>query len=295
LGFDVLQFGQAGVPVESRLTDRALPERLPAWGVLVLESHHSPQFTMDWRSHPFVKLVYVLKGRGTFYIGQEKAIFSTGDLIVVSPRTRNKIEDDPASAASLYVCCVATSLLKFDPPLLQHLQSGRIDVGVHFANRVASRLRRMVYTQEIDRTTRPVSMVGDALSLIQMITDSANTKTISSRSDSPSDRQVMSDYIRSLQNEFFEATTIDDAAELLHMPRRTFTKLFNQQTGQTWLQFVRALAINHAKQRLQQTQLPIPSVAFECGFNDLSTFYRQFKSQVGISPALFRQRSQNQS
>ncbi len=64
----------------------------------------------------------------------------------------------------------------------------------------------------------------------------------------PADRQLMADYVQSLENEFFEATTIDDAAELLGMSRRTFTKLFTEQTGHTWLQFVRGLAINHAKQ-----------------------------------------------
>lgn len=254
----------------------------------MLESHHSPQFTMDWRSHPFVKLVYVLKGSGKFHIGQKKAVFGAGDVIVVSPRTRNKIEDDPASAASLYICCIAPSLLAFDPRLLRRLKSGRIELGGHFANRVASRLRRMVYTQQHDRTPRPVSMVGDALRLIQLIVD--RRRTLSSRPNSPADREVMADYVRSLEDEFFEATTIDDAAQLLGMSRRTFTSLFRLQTGQTWLSYVRALAINHAKHRLSRTQTPIASVAFECGFNDLSTFYRQFKSQVGMSPASFRKR-----
>ena len=74
------------------------------------------------------------------------------------------------------------------------------------------------------------------------------------------------------------------------MPRRTFTKLFAEETGTTWLRRVRELAIGHAKTRLRSSDLPIASVAFECGFNDLSTFYRQFKSQVGVSPAAYREK-----
>ena len=49
------------------LTKHALQERLPSWGVLVLESHHGPQFSMQWRRHSFLKVVYVLQGRGQLF------------------------------------------------------------------------------------------------------------------------------------------------------------------------------------------------------------------------------------
>ncbi|MEM6474364.1 MAG: AraC family transcriptional regulator, partial [Planctomycetota bacterium] len=82
--------------------------------------------------------------------------------------------------------------------------------------------------------------------------------------------------------------TIDDAAGSIGLSRRAFTSLFQKLTGTTWLVYVRRLAINHAKHQLAQTELSIASVAFEAGFNDLSTFYRQFKSQVGMSPKQYR-------
>ncbi len=103
----ICKSGKERVLKRKKLTDRALPERLPTWGVLVLESHHSPEFTMDWRTHPFVKVVYVLSGKGMFHLGNQTEHFSTGDVIVVAPGTRNRIEDDPSSASSLYVCCIA--------------------------------------------------------------------------------------------------------------------------------------------------------------------------------------------
>ncbi len=270
------------------LTDRALAEKLPSWGVLVLESHHSPQFTMEWRTHSFVKIVFVLNGKGTFHIGRQKTSFQAGDVVVVPPRTRNRIEDDPTSAASLYIGCVSASLLKFDPWIIGHLPTGQISVGAQVANRVASTLRRMVYSQDREPAIRSVAMVADAMRLIQLIQQTAAHTTIRSGDQYASNRQAIHDYVQTLKSEFFEATTIDHAAASLDLPRRSFTKLFAEETGQTWLQFVRELAISYAKERLRTTEVPIPSVAFECGFNDLSTFYRQFKTQVGMSPAKYR-------
>ena len=75
------------------LTDRALDEILPECGVLVLESHHSPEFAMDWREHVFLKLVYVLRGRGVLEFKDRIVHFEGGDLIVVPPQTPNRITD----------------------------------------------------------------------------------------------------------------------------------------------------------------------------------------------------------
>jgi AraC family L-rhamnose operon regulatory protein RhaS len=248
---------------------------------------------MEWRSHTFVKIVYVLKGRGTFHLGRESILFDRGDVVVVPPHMRNRIEDDPVSAASLYVCCISSRLLKFDPLIVPRLPAGRIGGDGHFANRVASLLRRMLLTQQRQHDLRPISMVANAMRLIELILQSDAGKTDPQEGDDQTERQLLQHYIQNLQSQFFEATTIEAAAETLGIPRRSFTKLFAEQTGQSWLQYVRCLAIGHAKERLRTTDVPIPSIAFECGFNDLSTFYRQFKSQVGKSPAKYRQAAQS--
>lgn len=278
------------------LTDHALHETLPSWGVLVLESHHSPQFEMEWRTHDFVKIVYVLKGRGTFHLGNDDETFSAGDVIVVAPQTRNRIVDDPTSAASLYVCCIATRIFDFEPATIDRLQTGWLRNNGHFANRVASIFRRLVYWQDTARTIRPAAMVADALKLVVLINrrseGSGLRSAVSSNSSIPIDeRALLQDYIDALPSQFFDETTIDAAAAQLAIPRRTFTKLFTELTGESWLSHLRRLAVDHAKRRLQQTHLPIASIAFECGFNDLSTFYRQFKKQTGQSPGQFRKQT----
>ncbi|MEE2936627.1 MAG: AraC family transcriptional regulator [Planctomycetota bacterium] len=269
------------------LTDHALPEKLPDWGVLVLESHHSPQFEMEWRTHPFVKVVYVLRGCGRFHLGGKNQTFSAGDVILIAPQIRNRIVDDPGSAASLYVCCMATSLFDFDTRLLERLPTHILVRDGQFANRVASLLRRLVHWQDSTSRRRPAGMVADALKLMITI-DQRNEQIVQRTLLTCDERALVQAYLDSLPSRFFDETTIDAAARQLDIPRRTFTKLFTELAGETWLHRVRRLAIDHAKRRLQHTELPIASIAFECGFNDLSTFYRQFKTQTGQSPGQYR-------
>jgi AraC-like DNA-binding protein len=40
---------------------------------------------------------------------------------------------------------------------------------------------------------------------------------------------------------------------------------------------------------LKSTERTVLSVAFECGFDDLSTFYRAFKRETGVSPNHWRE------
>lgn len=272
-----------------QLTNTALRERLPDWGVLMLESHHSPEFTMDWRTHPFLKIVFVLSGDGKFHFQDDSLTFCAGDVVIVPPGARNRIEDAHGSASSLYVCCVATSLMKFDGALVDRFAIRRFHNEPHFANRAAAMMRRMVHAQDRGGVDQPIALVSDALRLLELILKQASRPSEPARSKTPSpDRELVVRYIKSLPSEFFEATTIDAAAASLQMPRRTFTKLFAEEAGETWLQCIRRLAIEHATTRLKESQLPITSIAFECGFNDLSTFYRQFKTQVGMPPSEYR-------
>ena len=269
------------------LTDRALPEKLPHWGILVLESHHSSKFSMEWRTHSFVKIVYVLNGDGTFLVGKRRISFSKGDVMCIPPGTRNRIVDGPNAASSLYVCCVARGVLRFDPSLIPQLPCRGLPRERQFAYRVSTVVRRMVHTQQITSKMRPISMVTDALKLIKMICERSRETYKVDRS-SIDYQQRIQQYIKELPSHFFEETSINAAADKLAIPRRTFTKLFAEITGDTWLQHVRYLAIKHARHRLHETDLPVTSIAFECGFHDLSTFYRQFQRQCGISPGRYR-------
>ena len=152
----------------------------------------------------------------------------------------------------------------------------------------------MVHAQDRDDCTRPIAMVADAIKLLEAI-DQRNQKSNRAEKETSNERIAITQYIESLPTRFFDETSIDAAANRLQLPRRTFTKLFTELTGNTWLQHIRGLAIDHAKRRLRQTDLPVASIAFECGFNDLSTFYRQFKRQCGVAPGDFRSRHADQS
>lgn len=261
------------------LIRRALEERLPPWGVLVLESHHAPDFFMDWRTHPFVKLIYVLEGAGELLLGEASHAFGARDLLVVPPRTRNRLIDQPGNPASLYVLCLEAERLAFDRGLVPSLRSGRTPRSAMVSRSAEAFFRRLLFHQRNESSATALAMVAGALGLVQSVVTSPTA---------PGAETEIAQYVTHLDSHFYEASDIDSVAAGLGISRRKFTEQFRQETGQTWLRYVRERAIEHACQLLSQTKAPVASIAFECGFADLSTFYRHFKSITGVAPGEWR-------
>jgi AraC-like DNA-binding protein len=85
---------------------------------------------------------------------------------------------------------------------------------------------------------------------------------------------------------------IDDWASVAGMGRRTFTRLFKDQTGAgfaVWRQQVRLMA---ALQRLALGQ-PITTVAFDVGYESASAFTAMFHRAFGAPPSAYLAKAQN--
>jgi AraC family L-rhamnose operon regulatory protein RhaS len=165
-------------------------------------------------------------------------------------------------------------------------------------------VRRLLFEQSLEGPQAGARVVSMTLRLLTQLIDlnnepaygrmDGNTAPHAARSDpsrparTPSSIARMRAYVQDLDQHFFEATNLDDAAARLGISRRRFTQLFRQVTGSSWLAHIRRLRIAHARRLLVQTTRTVLSIAFECGFEDLSTFYRAFKREVGSSPNQWR-------
>jgi len=245
---------------------------------------------MEWRRHRFIKVVYALRGTGTLYVGDHQHAFRAKDVLVVSPGTRNRIVDSPDQPSSLYVLCLQPSLLSFDRSIRDFLPVGRIGCSDYQAQRIEALLRRLLFQQSHGGHHASLAMAAAALHLLGILGETSPEPE--SLGPPPRGTEEMSRYVEYLDSHFFEARDIDSEARRMGVSRRTFTKRFRQATGLSWLAYVRKKAVDHAARLLVETSVPITSVAFECGFSDLSTFYRRFKAQLGVTPADWRNGNQ---
>ena len=268
---------------------------LPPYGVFLLESHHAPGFRMVEESHRFLELFFVLSGSGTFRIVGNAHTCQRNDLVVVPPGQLHRIEDDPAHPLSLYAVCVADGVVRHEPDLFERLPPGRVRVGKSLAGEIRASFRRLLFEQTCQRPFGSTLIVGLTLQLLASLAGFSSSE-IQHRSAEPADgpaaarRAAIERYVAGLSHRFFERTSLDDAAVELGMSRRRFTTLFLDVTGQTWAEYLTELRVKYSQTLLRETTRSIVSIAFECGYEELSSFYRSFKKCTGMSPGEWRER-----
>ena len=71
-------------------------------------------------------------------------------------------------------------------------------------------------------------------------------------------------------------------------PKHIFAKRSNSTPVKASFEYLISKRIKEASARLRETDDKIVSIAYDCGFNDVCYFNRQFKKVLGKSPAKFR-------
>ncbi|MGD9637152.1 MAG: substrate-binding domain-containing protein [Pirellulales bacterium] len=80
----------------------------------------------------------------------------------------------------------------------------------------------------------------------------------------------------------------EELAKICGVSSRTIGRLFEQHRLRSPYQVLLNVRVGNAQRLLQESELTADEIAFRCGFTDYSSFYRVFKSQVGMSPSAFR-------
>ncbi|HEY0827131.1 MAG TPA: AraC family transcriptional regulator [Bacilli bacterium] len=81
---------------------------------------------------------------------------------------------------------------------------------------------------------------------------------------------------------------LDDVAATIHVSRRHLSRLFSEQTGQTYIHYVKQERIRHAAHVLKTTNRPIKEIAELTGFGSVHYFTNVFTAEMGRSPGQYR-------
>ncbi|WP_273130261.1 response regulator [Bacillus weihaiensis] len=91
-----------------------------------------------------------------------------------------------------------------------------------------------------------------------------------------------------IQKHYKESLSLEEVAAYVDLTPTYFTKLFKEETRQTFIEYVTEARIEKAKHLLLQTKDSLKEIAFEVGYKDPNYFSRVFKKMVNMSPKQYR-------
>ena len=84
--------------------------------------------------------------------------------------------------------------------------------------------------------------------------------------------------------------SIEQLASAVSVSRRTFSRLFSKYAKVTPSAFVEQVRVDTARKLLEDTDSPLKTVAFKCGFHSATQMRTTFSRRLNVTPKQYRQR-----
>ena len=261
--------------------------------------HGYPFSTVRWHFHPEYELHHVVATTGRYFVGDFIGTFEPGNLVLTGPNLPHNWVSDVKTNKKVTLrnrgIQFTDEAIRGAMGVLPELQClsemlNKSRNGLLFSNAtsevVAPKLAELMHAHGIRRIELFIAIVNALSQDIQM-------QQLTSNDYLPDPSGYMSNGLnRALA--FIDANLVEsfnegDLAEIVGISRSTFSRSFRKHTGMSLVRYVNRLRIGLACQMLVSDHgESITDICFDCGFNNLSNFNRQFAAQKGMPPSKFR-------
>lgn len=93
-----------------------------------------------------------------------------------------------------------------------------------------------------------------------------------------------------VKEHFNQEITLNKIAGELNVNANYFSRLFKDETGINFLDYLMKIRVEQAEKRLKNSKQSIKEIGMECGYADQNYFSRVFKKITGISPIEYRKK-----
>ena len=257
-------------------------------------------YPTPWHFHPEYELLLVTESFGKRFIGDNIADFKPGDLVFLGPNLPHHYQNDP-----IYYKASSTLSAKL--------------IVVHFLERsFGEDFNRLPETAPLQklfaRSVRGLEATGKTkliltkkmhelcalegferwmklLDILYVMSQSNEMKYISSnhiKGLNEKESARLNTIFRFALENFKREISVPEVAALAGLTESSFSRFFSQRTRKTFTSFVNEIRLHHACELLIENRMTVTAICFECGFNNLSNFNRQFLKTYRISPLGYR-------
>ena len=91
-----------------------------------------------------------------------------------------------------------------------------------------------------------------------------------------------------VQEHYSQSITLEDVCAATGFSVSYFSALFKKESGEGFSKYLTGVRMEHAKELLQESNLPVSEVCAQVGYSDLKHFTQTFKKYTNLSPAQYR-------
>lgn len=251
------------------------------------------QIPVHW--HDEFEIIYVRSGFLTVSISGESYIGKTGDAFVVSPGNLH-LMGSQTGTVDYYTFLFPLKYISFrtddmlDEKLLEPLNSGHLMICPRVkdtAKELCEQLIEIYMAKKDESESKIATQVRTKIILLQFILEMWK-KGFVIENDTSGRNTVEKEMVSYIQQNFTGKISLREFGEQFHLSEKYISRYFKEHFHITLSQYVTYLRLEHAKQLLQDTDIPVTDVAMQSGYQNVSYFIRSFQKAYAVSPLKYR-------
>lgn len=247
------------------------------------------EYPLHW--HEFYEFEYVVSGCGTMRLNGRAYRLRAGVMYLLTPADFHEVKVDPGLPLELLNVKFSDDLLDNDLKLiLLSSRAGEAVVDSDGTDGIGSRLQELLRedgSHGIGSELLVKYGIADALIRYCRCRQGAEGAA-TNRYPVPGPSESMHKALFYMQYHFRELLPLAQMAKMANLSAHYFSELFHASFGVTFQKHLQQLRLNHARDLLLASKLPVTEICFLSGFNSLPNFNRAFKGAFGLSPQGFR-------
>ena len=253
------------------------------------------QIPVHW--HDEFEIIYVRSGFLTVSISGESYIGKTGEAFVVSPGNLH-LMGSQSGTVDYYTFLFPLKYISFrtddmlDEKLLEPLNSGHLMICPRVndtAKELCEQLIKIYEAKNDESESKITTQVRTKIILLQFILEMWK-KGFVIENDTSGRNTVEKEMVSYIQQNFTGKISLREFGEQFHLSEKYISRYFKEHFHITLSQYITHLRLEHAKQLLQDTDIPVTEIAMQSGYQNVSYFIRSFKKTYGVSPLKYRKK-----
>ena len=258
------------------------------------------QIPVHW--HDELEIIYVKSGFLTVSISGESYIGKAGDAFVVSPGNLH-LMGSQTGTVDYFTFLFPLKYISFrtddmlDDKLLEPLNSGHLMICPRVkdtAKELCEQLIEIYMAKTDESESKIAAQIKIKVILLQFILEMWE-KGLVIENDTNGRNIVEKEMVSYIQQNFTGKISLKEFGEQFHLSEKYISRYFKEHFHITLSQYITYLRLEHAKQLLQDTDMPVTEVALQSGYQNVSYFIRSFKKAYAVSPLKYRKSDENKT
>lgn len=262
---------------------------------------HDTSFGSLWHYHPELELHYLIQGEGVRFIGDNISNFSPGEIVLLGENLPHKwhSREEVAPAGPCFGVeaivlhfspnCMGNDMLLLPEARLLPLLFEKAKNGMVITNETREKLIPLIEAaSKAENLDRLIAL----LSILKILSETKDYYQITReqnfyQSDKYETERLNLVCSYTMAN-YSQPITLEHIAAITNLTTTSFCRYFKLVTNKTYYDFLTEIRISHACRFLIEDKLSIDQIADQCGFYNISNFYRQFKKVMEITPLTYK-------